>query len=116
MSIKSKYTISPDAYVALVSFVLNKEELFNELAKVLCFPDYFGKNWDALAELYRDFCWIEKTNIVIVHEDLSALPAEDLEIYLEIVQICIDFWKEDEQRNMLFVFNERDKERILGLL
>lgn len=47
-------------FVAYLSKVEGEDELFNKLSEVLKFPDYFGKNWNALYDFLRDFNWIEK--------------------------------------------------------
>lgn len=62
-----------------------REDLYAKLSESLCFPDYFGKNWDALCELYLDFYWIDTLNIVIIHENLSKLSFDDFRMYISIV-------------------------------
>lgn len=44
-----------DSFVAYISTVYSKQDLFQTLSSALKFPDYFGFNWDALCELYRVF-------------------------------------------------------------
>jgi|SRR6056297_995815 len=43
-----------------------KNHLFDILAKHLDFPSYFGKNWDAVADLLCDFSWYDERIIFIV--------------------------------------------------
>jgi len=47
---------------------LTKESLLDAVAGVLAFPDYFGRNWDALDECLRDLTWLEASGIVLVLE------------------------------------------------
>lgn len=54
--------------------VSSKQELLKELYSKLEYPDSFGFNWDALDEIYGRFWWIDKKNVIIVHECLSTLP------------------------------------------
>ena len=74
-----------DSYMGYISEVSNREDLYAKLSESLCFPDYFGKNWDALCELYLDFYWIDTLNIVIIHENLSKLSFDDFRMYISIV-------------------------------
>lgn len=69
-----------------ISKVCNKFDLFHEITKVLNYPFEFGNNWDALLDIYRDFSWIDDTDITIIHDDLSMLDENALRIYIEIVK------------------------------
>ena len=70
-----------DTFIGYVYKVRDKMDLFLNLSKALVFPNYFGENWDALCEVYRDFDWISNNDIVIIHEDLSWLDEYDSESY-----------------------------------
>lgn len=62
------------------------------------FPDYFGRNWDALLDCLRDFSWIEQRRIVVVHGDLPlANHREDLRAYLEILETAAKDWSEPRE-------------------
>ena len=50
--------LNSKAFIAHIAPVSNKLDLFTKLSNALHFPDYFGKNWDALIDLYYDFHWI----------------------------------------------------------
>lgn len=69
--------IPEDSYIVRIPVITNKKELYAELMYKLKFPSYFGKNWDALDDLFRDFCWIENDNIVIIHEGITGLSKKD---------------------------------------
>ncbi|MEN6371079.1 MAG: barstar family protein [Armatimonadota bacterium] len=46
-----------------------KDELFDELTEKLKFPDYFGRNFDALDDCITDLAWLEFDSIVLVIKD-----------------------------------------------
>ena len=105
-----------DSYIVYIPEVSNREDLYANLSASLCFPDYFGKNWDALCELYLDFYWIDTLNIVIIHENLSKLSFDDFRMYMSIVLYCIDSWKKDIGHNILFVFNQKERKQIMDII
>lgn len=105
-----------DSYIGYIPEVSNREDLYANLSASLCFPDYFGKNWDALCELYLDFYWIDTLNIVIIHENLSKLSFDDFRMYMSIVLYCIDSWKKDIGHNILFVFNQKERKQIMDII
>ena len=84
-------------------------DLFLNLSKALVFPNYFGENWDALCEVYRDFDWISNNDIVIIHEDLSLLDEYDFRMYLKIIKIPLSFWAGFNDHSVCFIFSEKEK-------
>lgn len=73
--------------------ISSKEQLLTTFAEIGNFPDYFGKNWDALTDCLRDLSWIEQKNVIIVHNDLplKSIPTE-CRIYLEILELVLVDW------------------------
>ena len=108
--------VSSGAYLACVSPVYNVQDLYVKLAETLDFPNYFGKNWDALIDLYRDFTWIEQKAIIIFHKDLSRLSDSELEKYLGCVLICLDTWSDGLEHCISFIFSHQDEGRIFHIL
>lgn len=86
-----KYISQKDAFVGYIPPIRNEKDLFEKLITGLRFP-YFGKNWDALIDMYREFDWIDNENIVIVHEGLSKLSADTLKKYVEVMLYSLDYW------------------------
>lgn len=72
-----------DAAVTIDSNVQGKEELLDRVARGLSFPDYFGRNWDALIDCLSDLSWSNAAEVTIDHRALPALPKRDLRFYLE---------------------------------
>ncbi len=105
-----------NSYMGYIPKVSDKEDLYTKLSEGLSFPVYFGRNWDALCELYLDFYWIDTVDIVIVHEDISKLPAGDFRTYISIVLQSIDSWKNDSGHNISFVFNQKERKQIMDTI
>jgi len=51
------------------SSIATEEDLFSAVAKELRFPEYFGKNWDALDECLRDMQWLPSKGYVLFVRD-----------------------------------------------
>ncbi|MEI8014646.1 MAG: barstar family protein [Nitrospira sp.] len=69
--------------------------LFEEFARALKFPDYFGHNWDALEECLTDLEWLPaKGYILLVTDAAHVLPSDDAdyETFLEILRDAGEAW------------------------
>lgn len=70
---------------------LTEKRLHHEWAKSLQFPDYYGKNWDALSDCLGDIYWYPRTNakacviIVTDADQLLARNAYDWEIFWQVI-------------------------------
>lgn len=64
--------------------------LFDETARVLRFPDYFGRNWDAYADSLGDALRAGTTHLIIVNAEdlLSAEPPEQYTTLLDILAVA----------------------------
>lgn len=62
--------LKPVHRAELAEGITGKFELLNALAAVLCFPDYFGGNWDALEECICDLSWLPPGDVILSHNDL----------------------------------------------
>lgn len=64
--------------VRIPAGLTRKRQLLATLAKSLRFPSYFGGNWDAMDECFRDLSWLANVKtLVLIHADLpcAANPA-----------------------------------------
>jgi hypothetical protein len=95
---------------------MGKSRLFQVLSKALRLPWYFGRNWDALEDLLRNLEWFPPGRVVLVHEALPELPPDQLEIYVDVLANCVDFWKAHEGHELVVVFSEADHARVNQLL
>jgi RNAse (barnase) inhibitor barstar len=69
--------------------------LMAEFARGLRFPDYFGKNWDALSDCLTDLSWLDDAHshlvVAIDHWDYCASP-----LLQEILQETVALWADSE--------------------
>ncbi len=95
-----------DEVVARISAGLNsRQDLFSQLADQLAFPDYFGRNWDALYDLLRDFSWLREHTIRIVHADCPELESErQRRMYLDVLKDAVLDWKPGEEHTLRVTF------------
>ena len=61
------------------------------VAVALEFPDWFGKNWDALEDCLSDLSWREAEGHVLVFEHAAA--GDELGILTDVLAASADFWK-----------------------
>lgn len=63
------------------------QDFYNEIAKGLKLPDYFGQNLDALDEMLYDLDWIEERNILVLVLHGSEFLSEDIMARDEILNL-----------------------------
>ena len=79
--------------------VRNKDELLTAVGKALRFPEWFGHNWDALADCLTDMAWLPATGYVVILDRCDGIHARsesDFVTFLQIFQDSADIWREDE--------------------
>lgn len=95
--------------------------LFNEFARALAFPDYFGHNWDALEECLADLEWLPaKGYILLISDTQAVLPEaeEDYDTLLEILDDAGEAWSKGHTAegrsapfHVVFIIDEQDKSK-----
>jgi RNAse (barnase) inhibitor barstar len=77
--------------------VKNKAGFLAQVARELDFPDYFGRNWDALSDCLADLSWRPAAGYVILFNDFrrfaNVAPA-DAEKARRIFDSCAAQWKQ----------------------
>ncbi|WP_341676351.1 barstar family protein [Niveibacterium sp. SC-1] len=72
--------------------------LFSGFAAALRFPEWFGANWDALADCLGDLSWLEAPGYLLVLRDASnlhrRLGTADFDTLIEILNEAAAGWRE----------------------
>lgn len=76
-----------------------KDDMLDAIAKSLAFPDWFGANWDALADCLMDMAWRPAVGYVVIldHADhVHALAEADFVALLRVFDDVAEQWRDDE--------------------
>jgi hypothetical protein len=98
--------LDPEAdFIARVpAGISDRGALLEVLRSILRFPNYFGNNWDALADCLRDLSWIRQRRVVVLHDDIPPLHSSVVSTYLEVLADCVRDWKPGEGHELIVVF------------
>ena len=70
-----------------------KGALLDRIAAALAFPDWFGRNWDALEDCLADLSWSKARGHVLVFESADGLAAQDREVLVETLGSAAAHWR-----------------------
>ncbi len=89
--------------------VTDKDQFLGRCAEALYFPDYFGKNWDALDDCLTDMSWHEAGGYLILFRNCDAFAVEspeDFETALQVFNDSAEFWREQGKLFLVLVQGE----------
>lgn len=76
--------------------VHSKSEFLAAIAQKIEAPEWFGKNWDALADALADLSWKNAPGYVLLlthcNENFNLLE-NDHDVARDILETTIDYWK-----------------------
>ena len=81
-----------------ISRVTDREAFLAAVGKPSAFPDWYGHNWDALADCLTDLSWMAADGYVIALDHADAFARAnptDFATALSIFQDAADTWRED---------------------
>jgi RNAse (barnase) inhibitor barstar len=76
----------------------SKEALLDALAQEMDFPDYFGRNWDALLDCMRDLSWRRSPGYLLLFEhadELLTSSPSDFTTFIEIAHQASNDWRSE---------------------
>lgn len=79
-----------EGFAGRVNGPSSKAALLDEIASALAFPDWFGRNWDALDDCLGDLSWLPVGTISLVWADPGALRDSDPPSYETAIEILGD--------------------------
>lgn len=69
---------------------IDKAATLDAIAAAMSFPDYFGRNLDALYDMLTDLSWLPSGEHVLIWTGSEALRAADPKTYLAIRSVLSD--------------------------
>ncbi|MFD9337084.1 barstar family protein [Streptomyces sp. NPDC060028] len=82
--------------------VRSKTGLMRRCGDALRVPEYFGGNWDALADALRDLSWLPDADppgrllVVTSWRAFAAVRPDDWDTLREVLEEAVDFWREGD--------------------
>ncbi|MER5487943.1 barstar family protein [Streptomyces sp. NPDC002812] len=81
--------------------VRSKAELMRRCGAALEVPEYFGGNWDALADALRDLSWLPaapgRLLVVTSWRGYAEGRPADWETLREVLEEAVDFWRAESE-------------------
>ena len=74
----------------------SKTGLLGRAARALRFPEWFGKNWDALNDCLTDLSWLDGNGWVIIFENAKAFADRKPQLFenaVEVFHAASDYWR-----------------------
>jgi len=79
-----------------ISHAHDKEDFLADLSKAMRFPDWFGGNWDALADCLKDLSWLQAKGWVVILEKSKHFAGGHGNEFKEAMQVMVeaaDYWR-----------------------
>jgi RNAse (barnase) inhibitor barstar len=89
----------------------SKTGLLGRAASALRFPEWFGKNWDALSDCLTDLSWLDGKGWVIIFENAKAFAERKPQLFenaVEVFQAASDYWRRAGKPFWVFFYGPSD--------
>jgi len=74
----------------------DKEDFLVDLSKAMRFPEWFGGNWDALADCLKDLSWLQAKGWVVILEKskhFSGGHGHEFKEAMQVMAEAADYWR-----------------------
>jgi hypothetical protein len=78
--------------LALTRIAFPGKGIFDAFATALEFPDWFGRNWDALEDCLGDLSWRKAEGHVLLISGFEAVARDELGVLREVLASSAEFW------------------------
>jgi RNAse (barnase) inhibitor barstar len=109
-------TFTGEEVVIRGSEIRSRDELFDVIAEKLSFPDYFGRNWDALVDCLSDLFWVDQDRVILAHAGLPLLDRANLRKYLQCLHHVLERRTNSDHPMLIVLFQEEDRPEIARIL
>jgi len=78
----------------------DKADFLEHIARAMAFPQWFGRNWDALADCLKDLSWLPGKGWVVVLEKSKHFGAghgREFEQAMELMAEIADYWRPQDK-------------------
>jgi hypothetical protein len=96
-----------EAKKVIITGIKDKGDLFETLAKSLCVPSCSVCSWETLRKCLLTPECIREEYLILYHNDLSDLPEQDLNVYIDILINAVYSWMYYPSRMRLGPFENK---------
>ena len=79
-----------------IGHVHDRDDFLRAVAAALKFPDWFGGNWDALADCLRDLSWLPAAGWLLVFERSKHFASghrHEFDLAMEVLGEASEYWR-----------------------
>ena len=94
---KAAFTLGLDYFYIDLKGIKSKADFLKKVATVLNFPDYFGRNWDALGDCLMDLSWEPAAGYVLLFDNFHLFAGSDVadvKVVRHIFDSSVEYWKQ----------------------
>ncbi len=80
--------------------VHDKQSLLDAIASALDFPEWFGRNWDALEDCLTDLSWKKARGYVLLFEhgaEFARRQPHELAMAIGVLESVAEYWDEQDK-------------------
>jgi hypothetical protein len=84
--------VVPGSGIEVARIDPRERPLFDAIGEALQFPDWFGRNWDALEDCLTDLSWRKAQGHVLLFE--SFAQGDELGVLIDVLGAAAQFWRQ----------------------